>query len=371
MRERGERERRCLFFPQQKNEPPSEKYFANLDTGVHVRGARAWDSDAGKKASEQANSSSSKQPANQASQSLRCPRVHMCAGHEVALLVVRCVRAWLPSPPRAAGAALPSLRRLGGRRCRYACGRARRCHIDRASSPGSQPAKPPRAPPHLASLSLFLLFSVSFSTAPPPPPVTSFFLYRSSSFLLSIFILISFPLFPIFQHTPSPVTLFPDPPSLAGSRASLSVTRAPTTSKRCKAPRHLTDSALPTSSWIPRTLHALRIASRPMPDYAACPFDGHPKTLPYTSRALEQAGHLRTYHKLSLRLFLFSAYIVRVYPSTLPTALSRNLPLSPGASLVCKGVFFSLSAFLLFLFSLRPLPLAAAPTPRAFSCRNR
>lgn len=89
----------CLFFlPQSKNEPPSEKYLANLDTGVHIsRGACVGQAcrQESRQASEQAI-----RPTNQASQSLQCPRVHMCAGHEVALLVVRCVRARLPSPPQ-------------------------------------------------------------------------------------------------------------------------------------------------------------------------------------------------------------------------------------------------------------------------------
>lgn len=112
-----------IFSPQREKESSSGKCFANLETGVLVGGARAWDSQKRVEASRsewkrveasgQAGKKASDQPTSEPgiSRSPR-PRVHMCAGHEVALLVVRCVRAWLPSPPHAAigGVAKPSNR---------------------------------------------------------------------------------------------------------------------------------------------------------------------------------------------------------------------------------------------------------------------
>lgn len=120
--------------------------------------------------------------------------------------------------------------------------------------------------------------------------------------------------------------------------------RTPTTSKQCKAPRHLTDSALPTSSWIPRTLHALRIASRPMPDYAACPFDGHQKTL-YQSRPWT-SGHLRMYHTLfpSLSFFLYTYIYLFASPR-----LSQSWFFLPGLLSFARE-----SSFFLFLFLFSP-----------------
>lgn len=258
---------------------------------MRVVEARAWDSHkeagrqasrragrqaAGKKANERASQQATNQPG--ISQSLRCPRVHMCAGHEVALLVVRCVRAWLPSPPHTGVAALPSVGLLGGRRCRYACGGARRCHIDRgANERANEPPRhlcPRNTAPSLALSFSFFHFLPLFPLFPPISLPRHFF-----SDPLPLFVPFgSFPFVLAILHGASRTLLAP----------SLSHPRVPATSKRCKAPRHLTDSALPTSSRIPRTLHAPRIASRPMPDYGACPFERSSRG----SRALEQAGHL-------------------------------------------------------------------------------
>lgn len=84
---------------------------------------------------------------------------------------------------------LPTVRCLGGRWCRYACGRARRCHIDRTSSPGSEPASAPLYLfPH-SSISSFSPFYSAFVSLVSLCSISSFF---PLILLLFTFILIFF-----------------------------------------------------------------------------------------------------------------------------------------------------------------------------------
>lgn len=142
------------------------------------RGARQISACVGQSCRQESKRTSQQQQQQQPTRHLSLfsvPGLHMCAGHEVALLVVRCVRAWLPSPPRVAEATLPTVRCLGGRWCRYACGRARRCHIDRTSSPGSEPASAPLYLfPH-SSISSFSPFYSAFVSLVSPCSISSFF----------------------------------------------------------------------------------------------------------------------------------------------------------------------------------------------------
>lgn len=88
-RERGERADAYFFRSKRTNlqvKSTSPIWTQGCTSDKRVRGTVM-------QARKQANKPTAAAATNQASQSLQCPRLHMCAGHEVALLVVRCVRA--------------------------------------------------------------------------------------------------------------------------------------------------------------------------------------------------------------------------------------------------------------------------------------